>query len=111
MSTGSLTSDEVNFLIYRYMLESGHHLPLSPCDALSGHLTMERLAGFQHSAFTFSSESMIAKSSINGENVPPGALITFIQKGLQYIEVESHLNDVSRPTCSLLRSLTTLVSH
>ena len=39
---------------------------------------------------------MIAKSSINGENVPPGALITFIQKGMQYVEVESHLNDVSR---------------
>jgi len=67
----SLTSDEVNFLIYRYMLESG----------------------FQHSAFTFGAESTISKSSINGENVPAGALITFIQKGLQYIEVESQLND------------------
>jgi len=66
----ALTSDEVNFLVYRNMLQSG----------------------FQHSAFTFGSESMIAKSSINGESVPPGALITFIQKGLQYLEIEAQVN-------------------
>lgn len=82
----ALTSDEVNFLVYRYLLESG----------------------FQHSAFTFSGESMIAKSSINGEHVPPGALITFIQKGLQYIEVENSLNETNiekakQPALNLLR--------
>ena len=60
------------------------------------------LAGFSHSAFTFSSESMIAKSSINGENVPPGALITFIQKGMQYLEVESQIGDVSQSTAPAL---------
>ena len=32
------------------------------------------------------------KSDINGNDVPPGALISFIQKGLQYIEVEANLN-------------------
>lgn len=25
--------------------------------------------------------------------VPPGALISFIQKGLQFVEIESHIND------------------
>lgn len=79
----ALTSDEVNFLIYRYMLESG----------------------FQHSAFSFGAESMIAKSSINGESVPPGALITFIQKGLQYIEIESQVNDEDEKISALRPTL------
>lgn len=67
----SLTSDEVNFLIYRYLLESG----------------------FIHSAFVFGHESIVSKSSIDGSEVPPGALISFIQKGLQYAEIEAHVND------------------
>jgi len=67
----SLTSDEVNFLVYRYLLESG----------------------FQHSAFSFAHESLVTKSNIETSKVPPGALISFIQKGLQYCEVESHIND------------------
>ena len=80
----ALTSDEVNFLVYRYMLESG----------------------FQHSAFTFGSESMIAKSSINGESVPPGALITFIQKGLQYLEIEAQVNQEDDKVSALRPTIT-----
>ncbi len=34
------------------------------------------------------------KTSINGVDVPPGALISFIQKGLQYLELEANLTDV-----------------
>jgi hypothetical protein len=26
--------------------------------------------------------------------VPPGALVSFVQKGLQYVEIEAHLNEV-----------------
>mmetsp|Transcript_15883 Transcript_15883/g.45459 ORF Transcript_15883/g.45459 Transcript_15883/m.45459 type:complete len:576 (+) Transcript_15883:120-1847(+) len=66
----SITSDEVNYLVFRYLQESG----------------------FQHSAFTFGYESLVHKSEINGNDVPPGALISFIQKGLQYLEVEANLN-------------------
>mmetsp|Transcript_4733 Transcript_4733/g.11145 ORF Transcript_4733/g.11145 Transcript_4733/m.11145 type:complete len:486 (-) Transcript_4733:302-1759(-) len=69
--SGSLTSEEVNLLVYRYLLESG----------------------FIHSAFAFGHESLILKSSIDGSNVPPGALISFIQKGLQFVEIEAHVND------------------
>ena len=44
--------------------------------------------GFQHSAYTFGIESHIAQSNINSALVPPAALISIIQKGLQYTEAE-----------------------
>jgi hypothetical protein len=50
--------------------------------------------GFVHSAFTFSHESLVARSSINSMEVPPGALISFVQKGLQYYEIEAHVHEV-----------------
>lgn len=62
----SFTSDEVNFLVYRYLQESG----------------------FTHSAYTFGFESHIAHSNINGATIPPAALLSIIQKGLQYTEAE-----------------------
>lgn len=67
----SMSSDEVNFLVYRYLQESG----------------------FQHSAFTFGVESHIDQSSINGSVVPPGALVSIIQKGVQYVEAEVTLGE------------------
>lgn len=67
----SMSSDEVNFLVYRYLQESG----------------------FQHSAFTFGVESHIDQSNINGSVVPPGALVSIIQKGVQYVEAEVALNE------------------
>ena len=70
----SITSEEINFLVYRYLQESG----------------------FTHSAFTFFNESTIPRSNINGANVPPGCLISLIQRGLQYKEMETHLNEVIR---------------
>ena len=62
----SFSSDEVNFLVYRYLQESG----------------------FVHSAFVFGAESLIAQSNINGALVPPCSLINIIQKGLMYVEAE-----------------------
>lgn len=67
----SMSSDEVNFLVYRYLQESG----------------------FQHSAFTFGVESHVDQSNINGSIVPPGALVSIIQKGVQYVEAEVTLNE------------------
>ncbi|KAG8466521.1 hypothetical protein KFE25_007900 [Diacronema lutheri] len=66
MATTLVTSDEINYLIYRYLQESG----------------------FQHTAFTFGMEANIAKSNVNTASVPPGALVSFLQKGLQYTELE-----------------------
>ena len=73
--------------------------------------------GFTHSTFAFQQESSIhtrdyqfsfssaAGSSryshhhhrpdeIRGSKVPPGALITLLQKALQYIEIETHTLEV-----------------
>lgn len=52
-------------------------------------------SGFTHSAFVLGYEAGLYKSSIDGNNVPTGALISFVQKGLQYLEMEANLNDVS----------------
>ena len=72
----SISSDEVNYLVFRYLQESG----------------------FSHSAYTFGYESYVAKTSIatGGVDLPPGALVSFIQKGLQYLELEANLNEVRR---------------
>ena len=53
------------------------------------------LSGFTHSAFVLGYEAGLYKSSIDGNSVPTGALISFVQKGLQYLEMEANLNDVS----------------
>lgn len=76
------SSDEVNFLVYRYLQESG----------------------FQHSAYTFGIESHISQSNIDGALVPPAALLSIIQKGLQYTEAEISVGEngqEQRPTESL----------
>lgn len=67
----SITSSELNYLIFRYLHESG----------------------FTHSAFAFGYEAGINKSTIEGNIVPPGALVTFVQKGIQYLELEANLSN------------------
>jgi transducin (beta)-like 1 len=52
-------------------------------------------AGFTHSAFVLGYEAGINKCTIDGNMVPPGALISFVQKGLQYLEMEANLSNVS----------------
>ena len=84
----TIRSDEVNFLIYRYLLESGNIL-IDIC------VYVLWFKGFQHSAYTFSQESHVIHSSINGSQIPPGALISVIQKGLQYVEAEVSIAEVS----------------
>lgn len=50
--------------------------------------------GFSHAAFTFAYESLVVKSSAAQTDIPPGALITFLQKGLEYIAIEEHIDEV-----------------
>lgn len=53
-----------------------------------------------HSAFVFGLESHISQSNINGALVPPAALLTILQKGLMYTEVEWSVGEdgeVGRP--------------
>ncbi|RHY80641.1 hypothetical protein DYB26_003682, partial [Aphanomyces astaci] len=94
----AITSDEVNFLVYRYLQESG----MCMCDQVSSwmepspsHIPLGwSHVGFSHAAFTFAYESQLAKSSVISTEVPPGALISFIQKGLLYVGIEAHVNEV-----------------
>mmetsp|Transcript_10096 Transcript_10096/g.20842 ORF Transcript_10096/g.20842 Transcript_10096/m.20842 type:complete len:862 (-) Transcript_10096:44-2629(-) len=67
----SLSSDEVNYLIFRYLQE----------------------CGFVHSAFSFAHESMLGSTGLRSadKTLPPGALVTFLQKGLQYVGIEEKL--------------------
>ncbi|XP_030455779.1 WD40 repeat-containing protein HOS15-like [Syzygium oleosum] len=66
----SITSVQLNYLVFRYLQESG----------------------FTHSAFALGYEAGINKCTIDGNMVPPSALITLVQKGLQYLEMEANLN-------------------
>mmetsp|Transcript_30316 Transcript_30316/g.63919 ORF Transcript_30316/g.63919 Transcript_30316/m.63919 type:complete len:266 (-) Transcript_30316:25-822(-) len=66
----SLTSEEINFLLYRYLQE----------------------CGFVHSSFTFAHESGVGRvRPRNSSSIPPGALVMFLQKGLQYVGMEESL--------------------
>jgi transducin (beta)-like 1 len=35
----------------------------------------------------------VHKATLNGADVPPGALVSFLQKGLQYLELEANLTE------------------
>ncbi|KHN04465.1 F-box-like/WD repeat-containing protein TBL1XR1 [Glycine soja] len=50
------------------------------------------IRGFTHSAFAFGYEAGIDKNKNDDSVVPPGALVTFIQKGIQYLELEANLS-------------------
>lgn len=65
----SITSDEVNYLVYRYLVE----------------------AGLAHAQFAFQAETQVHRLGFKG--VRPGALVALLQKGLLFSEVEAHLGD------------------
>lgn len=96
----SFSSDEVNFLVYRYLQESGK---LRMCALFYASLSTNHnvcthfFIGFTHSAFVFGIESHISQSNINGALVPPAALLTILQKGLLYTEVEWSVGDDGVP--------------
>lgn len=37
---------------------------------------------------------MVADTKVYDEYLPPGSLVTYLQKALQYIELETHIRDV-----------------
>lgn len=64
------------------------------------------VVGFTHSAFVFGCESTVDKSAIEGKDVPIGALVSFIQKGFQLMELEANLNDEGTDVYGKYASLT-----
>ncbi|KAJ3064848.1 hypothetical protein HDU98_011778 [Podochytrium sp. JEL0797] len=92
-SAVSITSDEVNYLVYRYLVESeaavhtrtATHAQVGAASSKDAAPDVLRL---------------VAQSS-----VAPGALLHFLQKGLLYAEVEAHA-DPLLPPCKAPFSLT-----
>ncbi|KAG6473109.1 hypothetical protein ZIOFF_067016 [Zingiber officinale] len=83
MTTSTITSTELNFLVFRYLQES-----------VFIKQGIGTFSGLTHAAFALGYEAGINKSPIDGNEVPPGALITIVQKGLQYIELEANLDSI-----------------
>ena len=53
-----------------------------------------QIVGFPHSAFSFGIESNSIHSSIDGVSVPSGALVSVLQKGVQFVEAEACFGEV-----------------
>ncbi|KAJ3124293.1 hypothetical protein HK100_011293 [Physocladia obscura] len=105
----SITSDDVNYLVYRYLLESGFtHSSFAFANEAAVH-TRDYLR-HHHAAGQPPAQllpSMLAPDAVKSARVQPGALIAFLQKGLLYQEVETHtLEDGSSKRCSVPFSLT-----
>ena len=83
----SISSDEISFLIQRYFQE----------------------CGFEHSLYTFNAESQTDLSSISGSRVPPGALITLLQKGLLYIQLEKEISSAGKGVTGFTGSQLSLI--
>lgn len=71
-------------------------LSACPATAVRSSEPARFFAGFHHSAFTFAHESHVHRCDIDPNQVPPGALVTYIQKGLQYLEAEANIDVSSR---------------
>lgn len=67
----TLTSDQVNIIVYRYLQESG----------------------FRHTSFAFQHESQVQNSAYRDTEIQAGALINIIHKGLQFMDIEAHMNE------------------
>lgn len=69
-----LSPIETNYLIYRFLLESG----------------------YVHAAFMFGHESGIVSAGIADRSVPVGALLTLLEKGMQLLDIEIHMDTNGR---------------
>lgn len=83
-------SDELNYLVYRYLTESGmsNNFVRKFFKLIFELNYVYVCVGFSHSAFIFGIESHISQSNINPDFVPPAALISIVQKGVFYTEAE-----------------------
>lgn len=59
---------------------------------LTNTLVINFSLGYIHTAFAFGYESHINKTTIDSSLIPPGALISFLQRGISYVQIESKLN-------------------
>ena len=53
------------------------------------------IVGFKHTAFVFHGESLIHRSpNMVQSDMPPGTLVTLLQKALLFLYVETHVGNV-----------------
>lgn len=65
-----------------------------------------------HAAFAFGYESQVNKSKIDGSQIPPGALLSFVQRGVNFVEIEETLLDENKDgthTTSAMDGVTSLL--
>lgn len=95
-----LTSEEINIIVYKYLQESGTNkhslLKGFECKGMEKktHFIFVLVVGFRHTSFAFQYESQVEKSTYRDAHIQPGALINIIHKGLQFMEIEAHMNEV-----------------
>jgi len=70
----SVTADEINYLIHRYLEESS-------CP---------------HSAFIFGSECRLDQANIQTTQLPPQALLTILKKGVLYMQLEKGITEKAK---------------
>ncbi len=102
-----ITAEEVNFIIYQYLHETGKFPSLRKSSDMDARFRPQfaaiflnwwlLLIGFQHSSFVFAQEANMHENKYNNYRIPAGLLITFLEKALLLIHMETHLNDVSLP--------------
>jgi hypothetical protein len=78
-----ITAEEVNFIIYQYLHESGRFLCPNPL-------------GFKHSSFSFAQEANMKENNFMNYKIPSSMLVVFLEKALQIIHMETHVNEVSQ---------------
>lgn len=68
--------------------------------------------GFPHSAFVFETESLSDSTNITGTQIPPGALITLLQKSLIYLKLEKAIRTAKAdPTFTASNEIEKITNH
>ena len=80
--TTQISSDELHLLVFRFLQESG----------------------FDHTAYVFANESMLGSSSVATADIPCGALISFLHKGLLFEQLEREIEEPKRVRLSQTHS-------
>lgn len=101
----ALTSVDVNYMIYLYLLESGACLfAVVLVLARTAACDEERLAGYAHSAFIFGNETKAKDTPISPGEFCPSALVDLLQKGILYKELQTRIAANGNPVRDITSS-------
>lgn len=100
----ALTSVDVNYMIYLYLLESGACTLKIWSASVPPHLHSQVLAGYAHSAFIFGTESKAKDVATSPGEFCPSALVDLLQKGVLYKELETRLAAKGSPVREITSS-------